>query len=205
MVSLLFFATSFANTSRLSATIVALLFLGVLVLSFRVLGFTHKLFRVCVWLAGIAYTLDVFAIHLFQHALPLKGFAKIAYAVLLTISIVALSKRVFQGQRVTGDTLRGSACIYFLLGYFWFALYQAIQYFDANAFSVSVERSGNILLYFSFTTLTTMGYGDIFPVNAFAMVASNLEGVAGILYPAIFIARLVSIYTTQSKDLPPPK
>lgn len=181
VISLLFITTSFANSSRLSATSITLLFFAVLVLSFRVLGFSHKLFQWCAWLAGITYIVDALAIHVFQYALPLRGLTKIVYAGLLAIAIVVLSRRIFQEQRVTGDTLRGSACIYFLLGYFWFALYQAIQYFDANAFSVSVERSSNALLYFSFTTLTTMGYGDIVPVNAFAMFAANLEGVVGVL------------------------
>jgi hypothetical protein len=43
-------------------------------------------------------------------------------------------------------------------------------------------------------TLSTVGYGDILPIGKFAKIVANLEGIVGVLYPAIFIARLVSLY-----------
>jgi hypothetical protein len=53
------------------------------------------------------------------------------------------------------------------------------------------------LLYFSFTTLTTLGYGDIVPVSPSARLLTSFEAVAGQLYVAIFIARLVSLHASQ--------
>jgi hypothetical protein len=50
------------------------------------------------------------------------------------------------------------------------------------------------LFYFSFTTMTTVGYGDVFPINKFAMVFSNLEAIVGQLYIAIFVARLIGLH-----------
>ena len=64
---------------------------------------------------------------------------------------------------------------------------------DVNAFSYSGETIEQPfdLLYFSFTTLTTVGYGDILPVSSIAKVFANLEGMLGVLFPAVFIAKLV--------------
>jgi hypothetical protein len=56
-----------------------------------------------------------------------------------------------------------------------------------------------LVFYFSFTTLTTLGYGDVSPVNSFAMMLANAEALIGQLYPAIVIAKLVSLYT-EDKD-----
>ena len=56
------------------------------------------------------------------------------------------------------------------------------------------------MLYFSFTTLTTLGYGDITPVSKMTMTLSNVQAIIGQLYPAIFIARLVGLYTAQVAD-----
>ena len=52
-------------------------------------------------------------------------------------------------------------------------------------------------LYFSLTTLTTVGYGDITPVNPFAQVWSTMEAVCGTLYMALLVARLVGLYQSQ--------
>ena len=52
-------------------------------------------------------------------------------------------------------------------------------------------------LYFSFTTLTTVGYGDISPASDITRMLTNLEAIVGQMYPAIIISILVSIYTNQ--------
>ena len=54
------------------------------------------------------------------------------------------------------------------------------------------------LMYFSVTTLTTVGYGDITPVNPVARSLSNLEGIIGQLYPAIILARMITLYTPKA-------
>ena len=54
------------------------------------------------------------------------------------------------------------------------------------------------LMYFSMTTLTTVGYGDIMPVNPLARSLCNLEGIIGQLYPAIILARMITLYTPKA-------
>ena len=55
-------------------------------------------------------------------------------------------------------------------------------------------------MYYSFTTLTTLGYGDIVPLNKIAMVVHNIESVFGQLFPAVFIAKLVSLYSVEDSE-----
>ncbi|MEI6200878.1 MAG: potassium channel family protein, partial [Enhydrobacter sp.] len=55
------------------------------------------------------------------------------------------------------------------------------------------------LVYFSFATLTTVGYGDIVPVHPFARSLSNLEAILGQLYPATLLARMVSLHVGSGR------
>jgi hypothetical protein len=124
----------------------------------------------------------------------------IAYA-FLALSIYLILCELIIAKQVTSDLVRGGICIYLLLGFLWSGIYDMIYSFDANAFSTisgSLSRDG--LFYFSFTSLTTVGYGDICPVSRIARVLANLESVIGVLYPSVFIAFLVGEY---SKDRTP--
>lgn len=113
---------------------------------------------------------------------------------ILTSTVYAIAREVSTVQTVTADTVRGGICIYLLLGMIWVDLYQIIYYFNASAFNgVSPTNSGGDLLYFSFVTLTTVGYGDISPVGAAARACANLEGIVGVVFLATFIARLVAL------------
>jgi hypothetical protein len=97
---------------------------------------------------------------------------------------------------VTSDRLWGAAATYLMIGVLWSFLYTIIDRADAQAF---VIRGANAplelidLLYFSFGTLTTTGFGDILPLSAMARTAAMIEGIVGTLFIAILIARLVGV------------
>jgi len=82
----------------------------------------------------------------------------------------------------------------------WFALYSAIDVFLPGSFlrsaSIATDRQAE-LLYFSLVTLSTVGYGDIVPLNGEVRMLAALEGVTGVLYVAITVALLVSSYKQQ--------
>lgn len=87
--------------------------------------------------------------------------------------------------------------IYLLLGLQWFALYSAIDvlwpgYIQHNT-AAKADRHAE-LLYFSLITLSTIGYGDVIPVQGEVRILAALEGIAGVLYIAITVALLVSAY-----------
>ena len=117
---------------------------------------------------------------------------------ILGIPILLIQRETFLARSVTSDTLKGGIAAYLLLGLLWGIVYDLIYSFDPAAFGgVALEQNQGDLLHFSFTTLTTLGYGDIHPISGIARVAADLEAVVGVLYPSILIARLVSLYETS--------
>lgn len=118
----------------------------------------------------------------------------------LGLSIYLILNEIFPAETVKGDTIKGGICVYLLIGFFWASVYDVVYNFDPHAFrSLSGADKQANLIYFSFTTLTTTGYGDIAPVSAIARAFANGEAIMGVMYPAIFIARLVGLYSNQQK------
>jgi len=99
---------------------------------------------------------------------------------------------------ITAGRLFTSVSLYLILGMLWFAGYRLIEALQPGSFEVVRGGTGPIssssLLYLSYATLTTLGYGDVVPVTPFARIIAILESATGILYIAITVARLVSAY-----------
>ncbi|HTY43131.1 MAG TPA: potassium channel family protein [Thermoanaerobaculia bacterium] len=117
--------------------------------------------------------------------------------VLLTAFVL---RHTFRDARITGDRVRGGILAYVLLGLIWCVAYQLVDAFVPTAFqfpraheAVGPGRLSHDLAYYSFVTLTTVGYGDITPLHPVARALAMVEALIGQLYPAILIARLVSL------------
>jgi hypothetical protein len=114
----------------------------------------------------------------------------------ITLSWV-VSRAVFAPGRVTYHRLIGSVLLYLAIGFIFVALYLFVGLFTSNAYSglalVDSPALASSLIYFSFVTLTTLGYGDIVPLHPLARSLSNLESIIGLLYPATLLARFVTL------------
>jgi hypothetical protein len=114
----------------------------------------------------------------------------------MTLACV-VAPAVFGPGRVTYHHIMGAILLYLTIAIIFVALFTFIGSAVPKAFSgLAVEDSPALasnLIYFSFTTLTTTGYGDIFPVHPLARSLCNLEGIFGQLYPATLLARLVTL------------
>jgi len=119
------------------------------------------------------------------------------FAIFLAVTIIAMIHKMFSATKVTVDTILGGISVYLLIGMLWTIFYYLIYYFDRSAFTFSNRISETYLFYFSFTTLTTLGYGDAFPVNKFAMILTSFEAIVGQVYLAVFVARLVGLHTIK--------
>jgi hypothetical protein len=126
---------------------------------------------------------------------------------LLAISAlsVVIAKAVFGPGRVTMHRVQGAIVLYFNFALFFFTLYQLVNVLVADAFSglpaTGAEYgSGAALLYFSFGTLSTAGFGDIKPIYPIARNLANLEAIIGQLFPATLLARLVSLEINHRKS-----
>jgi hypothetical protein len=118
-------------------------------------------------------------------------------AAVYATTIALLLRYVFDREVLTTDRLWGAAATYLMIGVLWSFLYAIVDRSGTQSFAVrgSSESLQLIdLLYYSFSTLTTTGYGDIVPLTRLARVASILEGIVGQLFLAILIARLVGVY-----------
>lgn len=117
------------------------------------------------------------------------------------VPILVFQHEFFSIKQVTADTLKGGVAIYVLMGVAWAMFYTILVDFDPNSFAgVKPSQVRADLLHFSFVTLTTLGYGNILPEIPLARIASDLEAIAGVMYPAILISRLVSNYTAKSEE-----
>ncbi len=118
-------------------------------------------------------------------------------------TIVILSF-ILKPSRITEDILYGAVSIYIFIGAIWFVIYTLLETLIPGSFySVTEHRLGNPLkwsdfIYYSFTTLTTLGYGDIVPVTTLARSFALLESILGVMYLAIIISRLVGLYIADS-------
>lgn len=104
-------------------------------------------------------------------------------------------RRVLDASRVDRTTLLAAVSGYLMLGYVWSIAYRVIGGVDAGAFGGATGADGLLdsgeATFFSFVTLTTMGYGDIVPLSPMARSLAVLEAVAGVLYLAVLVAAVV--------------
>lgn len=116
---------------------------------------------------------------------------------------------LFAARRVTLDLIAASLCVYLLLGLLWAVLYSLVDTTHARAFIVP-DRDGPTamridlgrsveVIYFSFATMTTLGYGDIVPKVPVARMLAALEALVGQLYLAVLVARLVGMHIVDSE------
>jgi hypothetical protein len=136
-------------------------------------------------------------------------FAFVSVTVFLAyVSAVIYKTSVFGSGKVTMDRVAGAISVYFLLGLLWSLAYGIVSAVNPGAFNgieaFSVHRPGaqEEFLYFSFVTLTTLGYGDMAPVSSIARTLAWVEAVFGQLYLAVTIARLVSLEVTHNTQPP---
>ena len=180
--------------------------LGTITAIIRTFNLNKRFFFLLLILVGTSFSLHLFTF--LQPGFELNKYiqlvVEVIYSLFMFTALITINRKIFLEKKVTTDTILGGISVFFLIGVIWALVYSIIYSFDPNAFSQSVEAidSYDSMLYFSFTTLTTLGYGDITPVSGLARNLANLEAVAGMMYPAIFIARLVGLYTAQetSKD-----
>jgi len=114
---------------------------------------------------------------------------------LVTAWVVA--RAVFGPGRITYHRVVGSILLYLPIGFVFVALYTLVSVLAPGSFTGLKVHDGVSLppdlVYFSFATLTTVGYGDLAPLHPFARSLSSLEAIVGQLYPATLVARMVSL------------
>jgi hypothetical protein len=117
--------------------------------------------------------------------------------------VVQLLRFIFLAPRVDSEVLCAGVAIYLMVGLFWNLAYGLVDRLVPDSFvfttGPTTDRSmdGFQGLYFSFVTLSTVGYGDIIPVSKVARMLAMVEAVFGMFYVTLLIARLVSLYSSN--------
>ncbi|MFT0139220.1 potassium channel family protein [Alcanivoracaceae bacterium MT1] len=116
--------------------------------------------------------------------------------------MLTLLKLIFQRRAADGtELILAAVCVYLLLGGLFTALFGTVESLQPGSFVDNATPDNLItwqeLLYYSYVTLATLGYGEILPVNPWARSLAILETVIGTLYIATVIARLVGLYASN--------
>lgn len=116
--------------------------------------------------------------------------------VMLLLFAMVVATRVYRSGPVTHHRIQGAVAVFMLLGLMWAGAYELLHLMRPEAFGGAVgDAPGSpTWIYYSFVTLTTMGYGDITPVHPVARSLAISEAFTGQLYLAITLARLVTLY-----------
>lgn len=120
-------------------------------------------------------------------------------------AIAVIFREVLTTRKITADIILGSISIYFLLALVYANAFELIEIYSPGSFSYEtakgfVKTDPFNLLYFSFTTLTTVGFGEIVPVTHLAKTIVIFEEISGVLYLAAIVSRLIAGFTSQKQD-----
>lgn len=188
---------SVVGAATLAASLFAILVLAVWALRAR---------RLFLWgLAALAF-LSVGALvaeRLGQHWVRPAALA--AIAAFISAVTVALLRYVLDRHAITTDKVFGAVAAYILIAFSFASLFGLLQIFQAHAFHASIAHGldGRLnwsdMMYFSFTVLTSTGFGEITPATPMARALIVIEQVLGVMYVAFLIARLANMYGASER------
>ena len=132
------------------------------------------------------------------------GIGSVAIGGFLAILIVSFGHRLSKVRKVNSNVICAALCLYLLIGLLWGSLYAVIDSLDPDSFTGNLIKESNTFhqdiryfQYFSFMTLSTVGYGDITPQTMGATVLCQTEAILGQFFIVVLVARLVGIQVSQ--------
>ncbi len=165
----------------------------------------NRLLLAAVWaIASLAVVIQVISIWERSRSVVLcDAWVALVFLSILTGTILSM---VFREGPITPHRIVGAVAAYLLIGTLWADIYFLIDLNIENAFSFSDVNVGqrdsfSEYLYFSFVSITTIGFGEITPLHPFARAMVNLEGLIGQLFPAVLLGYLVSLHTSMRANL----
>lgn len=192
----------YLQADKAGQTIFEVLFTAMLFLSTYILCDTRN-DTIVALIFGIptvgAHVTQFFFPELIPPAIPMALF--VLFYVHMTLSVF---RHVLRENTVDSDIIAGSVCTYLLFGMIWAMMFTFVEEMQPGSFQLAFQDGPltpdgstphfTFFLYFSFTTLTTLGYGDILPMTPAARSLSSIEVITGVLYIGAFVARLISAY-----------
>lgn len=137
---------------------------------------------------------------LFIVSLPALVIGKLFGALFFAFVIYHILCFIYKGREVCIELIIAAAVVYLLIGAMWSYFYSVLEMIHPGSFNLpdtSIGTMQNRFIYFSFVTITTLGYGDITPNTPFASSLSMVEAVVGQLYMTVQVAWLVGIHVAS--------
>ena len=157
-----------------------------------------------IYVAGMVFVVGGIALNVLASnldAVALRYGSNLAMFGFLVVAISHALRQVVFGTELDANRLVGAICVFLLLGMIWAFAYSLLELAVPDSFGgLSADRTPGFdsgWLYFSFVTLTTLGYGDITPATGIARTLSYMQAVAGQFYVAVLVAGLVSAYISD--------
>ena len=179
-----------------------LLFLAVLLLALRTSPFSHR------------WTMVVGAVALIGSAAAVgasltgtdtgEGASELWKGLVLLLTAVLIVRRILARPTVTLQSIYGALSAYIVIGLMFAAFYAAIEHLGAGHFFANGQRANTqTFQYFSFTTLTTLGYGDFTAAGNGGRALAVMEALTGQVFLATLVARLVAAFRATPEQAPP--
>lgn len=158
----------------------------------------HRRQRVIALLLGVPWCIVLWLYQWDSEHLALAVMGPALGALFLGYVTQVLLRHVIRADRVDAEMIYGAIAGYLLLGLVWAMLYAVIETLHPGSFT-GTSTSGDTrpwsdLIYYSYVTLTTLGYGDVLPLSTRVRSLAILEAITGVFYVAVLVARLVSLH-----------
>jgi hypothetical protein len=166
-------------------------------LAFHTSGVGDRWWRAELVAVGLALAASVVAV--VGHDERARDVAFILMSLLVLSCAIVISSRILRHHRVTIQTLLGAICVYVLIGLLFAYVDFAYQLVSGTSYFAQPGQHGSPdFVYFSFITMTTLGYGDLSPAHGLPRTTAALEALTGQVFLVMLVARLVTLYTPLS-------
>ena len=206
----LFIIFPFLNYNDLSGkAILEFLYMAVLFSCLRVVAPDNREMRLLVFgLLMLSISLKLLD-YIFKEAILVRAGLSVDIVFHLVLSIIIVH-HVMKSERVSTDKIIGALCAYLFIGVLFSQVFALIEFVSPGSFAMSAPLQqtlgsiagagrGMAFFYFSFITLTTVGYGDVTPLSQPATTFSVLEAIIGQIYMTVLIARLVGLHIAYER------
>jgi hypothetical protein len=190
----IFVVAPIVHDVQIAILLFTLLFAGILLWNIHTMGVTGQI-RVVSYLIVFA-NVAVQIVAIFWPWSTLAVVEPILGAITLILWDAVILFRVFGPGSISAHRIMGAVAAYLIAGLVFSDLYQVVEIFASGSLSLlsqPMPPTKEHFIYFSFVTLSTVGYGDILPVHPISRSLATLEALVGQLYPTIFIGRLLSL------------
>ncbi len=196
LVDFVLFAT--LPDDRYSPVIRAPLIVMTLLLALRTSRASSRLIRFARWAGVLAFAAVVLS--LLGRAPTFKGATQLLFFVLLAALPFVIIRRILGHEEVSVETIYGALCVYLLIGLVFASLFAGVNSVGSEYFaSPPSQNQPTDLLYLSFITLTTVGFGDVVPATDLSRALVVLEALMGQVFLVTLVARLVAMFGQEQR------